>query len=61
MPPPRKILVCRSSEIDFDAIWANLGGKIAIIFSTLVSCRLACYLLTLGVNVISVSTVFILA
>ena len=28
--PPRRILVCRSSEIDFDAIWANLGGKIAI-------------------------------
>ena len=24
------MLVCRSSEIDFDAIWANLGGKIAI-------------------------------
>ena len=28
--PPRKNLVCRSSEIDFDAIWVNLGGKIAI-------------------------------
>ena len=34
--PPEKILVCRSSEIDFDTIWANLGGKIANIFSTLV-------------------------
>ena len=26
-PPPRKILAFRSSEIDSDAIWANLGGK----------------------------------
>ena len=26
-PPPRKVLAFRSSEIDFDAIWANLGGK----------------------------------
>ena len=26
-PPPKKFLACRSSEIDSDAIWGNLGGK----------------------------------
>ena len=25
--PPRKLLAFRSSEIDSDAIWDNLGGK----------------------------------
>ena len=25
--PPRKFLAFRPSEIDSDAIWANLGGK----------------------------------
>ena len=27
MAPQENVLAFRSSEIDFDAIWANLGGK----------------------------------
>ena len=56
---PRKFLAFRSSEIDSDTIWANLGGKnrnhIVISFS-MTSCSLQKVLADLGVNVILVTT-----
>ena len=30
--PPQEMFGFRSSEIDSDTIWANLGGKIALNF-----------------------------
>ena len=58
--PPQKVLAFRSSEIDSDAIWANLGGNKSqsyfISFSMTRSCSLQKLLADLGVNVILVTT-----
>ena len=54
MLPPE---IFRSSEIDSDPAWANLGGKNHIFISfSMTSCSLQKLLADLGVNVILVTT-----